>query len=120
MPASAIHAALPADPPNTADFAGLHLGHVDFHEVLSALNPLQYLPVVGPIYRAITGDAAPESLRIAVSGISGLLIGGPIGLVTSILGTVATEFVEDHVHIHIPGPDQLAAARAYQRASRAA
>jgi hypothetical protein len=37
-------------------------GDISFGDVLSALNPLQYLPVVGSIYRAVTGDTIPETL----------------------------------------------------------
>jgi hypothetical protein len=60
-----------------------------FHEVLSALNPLQYLPVVGTIYRAVTGDVIPEALRSIGSMIVSGLLGGPIGLVMSAGTTIA-------------------------------
>ena len=55
-------------------------GTPGFHDVLSALNPLQYLPVVGNIYRALTGDIIPEPLRAAGSMIVSGLTGGPIGV----------------------------------------
>ncbi len=60
-----------------------------FHEVLSALNPLQYLPVVGTIYRAVTGDVIPEALRSIGSMVVSGLLGGPIGLVMSAGATIA-------------------------------
>jgi hypothetical protein len=45
-----------------------------FHDFLSAINPLQYLPVVGTIYRAVTGDVIPEALRdLGSMLVSGLL-----------------------------------------------
>ena len=57
--------------------------------MLSALNPLQYLPGIGTIYRAFTGDQIPEAVRrigsLAVSG----LLGGPIGIVINIAITLA-------------------------------
>jgi hypothetical protein len=59
-------------------------GGVSFHEVLSALNPLQYLPVVGTIYRAATGDIIPEPLRIMGSLVASGLMGGPVGIITGI------------------------------------
>jgi hypothetical protein len=68
--------AKPADPPATADAQD----HTTFLDVLSALNPLQYLPVVGTIYRAITGDRPPEGVRIAGSLLASGLMGGPVGL----------------------------------------
>jgi len=61
-----------------------------FHEVLSALNPLQYLPVVGTIYRAVTGDVIPEPIRRLGSLIVSGLMGGPIGIVINI-ATIAAE-----------------------------
>ncbi len=57
---------------------------VSFHDVLSALNPLQYLPVVGTIYRAVTGDIIPEPLRIMGSLVASGLMGGPVGIITGI------------------------------------
>jgi hypothetical protein len=51
-----------------------------FGEVLSDLNPLQYLPVVGTIYRAITGDVIPKPLREAGSLVVSGLMGGPAGV----------------------------------------
>lgn len=58
---------------------------LSFHSILSALNPLQLIPVVGSIYRAVTGDEGDPTVRffgsLAVSG----LTGGPIGLGINIL-----------------------------------
>src|SRR6201999_4205900 len=62
---------------------------VSFHDVLSALNPLQYLPMVGTIYRAITGDVIPEGLRRLGSLLVSGLLGGPVGRVINIATTVA-------------------------------
>jgi hypothetical protein len=55
-----------------------------FGEVFSDLNPLQYLPVVGTLYRAITGDTIPRPLREAGSLLVSGLIGGPIGVATNL------------------------------------
>jgi len=46
-----------------------------FKDVLDVINPLQHIPVVGTIYRKITGDDISSSARI----IGGTLFGGPIG-----------------------------------------
>jgi hypothetical protein len=77
-------ASQPVAPPAPAEH------HMSFREVLSALNPLQYLPVIGTIYRAITGDQIPEAVRDIGSIIVGGLIGGPIGALLNI-GMIAGE-----------------------------
>lgn len=55
-----------------------------FHELLSDLNPLQYIPVVGTLYRAMTGDRIPEAARLAGGFVVSGLIGGPLGMVTNL------------------------------------
>ena len=77
-----------ADAPRAAP-APPSSGGISFHDVLSALNPLQYLPVVGTIYRAVTGDTIPEGLRLGGSLLVSGLMGGPIGLLTNVAMTIA-------------------------------
>ncbi len=73
-------AALPsAAGPQPVDPAAPVDHHTSFHDILSMLNPLQYLPVIGTIYRAATGDQIPEVARRVGSLIAGTLLGGPIG-----------------------------------------
>jgi hypothetical protein len=64
-------------------------GHLSFREVLSALNPLQYLPVIGTIYRAVTGDQIPEAVRRIGSLVVSGLLGGPIGIAINLAVIVA-------------------------------
>ncbi len=46
-----------------------------FGDVLDLINPLQHIPVIGALYRKITGDVIDPAIRIA----GGALFGGPIG-----------------------------------------
>lgn len=64
--------------------------HISFHDVLSALNPIQYLPVLGTIYRAATGDQIPEPMRRIGSFIVSGLLGGPVGAAVNV-ATMAAE-----------------------------
>ena len=64
--------------------------HVTFHQILSALNPLQYIPVVGTIYRAVTGDEIAEPLRRVGTLIVSFLMGGPVGALINV-GVFAAE-----------------------------
>lgn len=50
-----------------------------FSDLLDFVNPLQHLPVVGGLYRAITGKKVDASAQI----VGGLLYGGPIGLASA-------------------------------------
>jgi hypothetical protein len=73
----------PVAPPTHAE------SHVTFHESLSALNPLQYVPVIGTIYRAVTGDQIPEPLRRIGTLIVSFLMGGPVGALINVAVTAA-------------------------------
>jgi hypothetical protein len=79
----------PAPPAASAQPAAAASHGFSFRDLLSAMNPLQYLPVVGTIYRAVTGDVIPEALRQAGSMLVSGLLGGPIGLVVNIATTIA-------------------------------
>ena len=59
-----------------------------FHDLLSELNPLQYVPVVGTIYRAVTGDTIPEAARFAGSLVVSGLMGGPVGIAMNVGSTM--------------------------------
>jgi hypothetical protein len=67
--------------------------HGGFHEFLSELNPLQYIPVIGTIYRAVTGDTIPEAARVAGGLVVSGLAGGPIGVATNIAITTAAHAI---------------------------
>ena len=55
---------------------GKGMGFMDFlGSLVDVINPLQHLPVVGALYRRVTGDEISGAARIA----GGTLFGGPIG-----------------------------------------
>ncbi len=75
--------AFAAPPPRAASSSPTAQGTssgTSFHDVLSALNPLQYLPGIGTIYRAVTNDQIPEPVRRIGSAIGSFLLGGPVGV----------------------------------------
>lgn len=55
-----------------------------FSDFLSIINPLQHLPVVGTLYRAITGDTIKPAQKV----IGGILFGGPVGLLSSAFNAI--------------------------------
>ena len=66
-----------------------------FADLLDAINPLQHLPIVGTLYRALTGDTIGDTARMA----GGALYGGPAGLV----GALANLMVEKETGRDIGG-----------------
>ncbi len=57
---------------------------LSFSDFLSVINPLQHIPLVGSIYRAVTGDTISPVSRV----IGGLLFGGPVGLIASAFNAI--------------------------------
>lgn len=51
-----------------------------FRALLSDLNPLQYIPGIGAIYRAVTGDEGNPNLRFVASLGTSFALGGPLGV----------------------------------------
>lgn len=55
-----------------------------FGDVLDAINPLQHIPIVSDIYRALTGDTISTGAQILGGGI----FGGPVGLFASVADVI--------------------------------
>lgn len=53
-----------------------------FEDLIDFVNPLQHIPIVGDIYRAVTGDKPGALSQLTVGGI----LGGPLGFVGSAIG----------------------------------
>jgi hypothetical protein len=81
-----IAAPQPSDnaPVSSGWFAGTDASDSDsdfsFHDLISIINPLQHIPVVSTLYRAMTGDTIKPLERIA----GDTLYGGAWGAVSSI------------------------------------
>ncbi|MEQ8440777.1 MAG: hypothetical protein RIM33_09165 [Alphaproteobacteria bacterium] len=58
-----------------------------FGDVIDIINPLQHIPGVSSVYRAITGDEISSGARLA----GGTLFGGPIGFASALANTVVEE-----------------------------
>lgn len=52
-----------------------------FGDLLDIVNPLQQLPVVGTVYRALTGDTISPGARM----IGGIAFGGPVGMIGAMM-----------------------------------
>ena len=72
----------------TMDYAnGIPDRDFKFGDLLDVINPLQHIPVVGSLYRNLTGDEISGPAKI----MGGLLYGGPVGLVAALVTTIAEQ-----------------------------
>lgn len=60
---------------------------LSFDQVLDVINPLHHIPVVGTLYRALTGDQLDGSASIMGS----MIYGGPVGLVAGLVDAVVEQ-----------------------------
>jgi hypothetical protein len=104
-------------PPLDPEAAAPIPGKITFDELLRGLNPLHHLPVVGTIYRAVTGETIAPPLRV----LGALAFGGvPGALLTAVLAAVEeTRPMERLARAasglpdpDLPPPDAAARARA--------
>ncbi len=72
---------------DAGDFKPFGKDGLTFDDVLDVVNPLHHIPVVGFIYRAITGDTISAASKIT----GGTLFGGVFGLVSAIADTILEE-----------------------------
>ncbi len=77
----------------------------NFLDILDVINPLQHIPFVSTLYRALTGDTIAPASRVA----GGALFGGPIGAAVSLVNTIVAEWsgkdISDHVVAFFTGGD---------------
>lgn len=67
-----------------------------FGDFLDVVNPLHHLPVVGAIYRSLTGDEIDPGAKVA----GGTLYGGPIGLAAGVVNAMIEEHSGDDLGGH--------------------
>lgn len=100
---------MPSVAPIGSDVPGLHEGMPEtraisfaadgtsfFENLLDVINPLQHIPVVSTIYRAISGDEIAAPARL----IGGALFGGPMGLASAAANLMFEEVSGDDLAGH--------------------
>ena len=76
-----------APPGGTQEYSFFGKDGFSFDDVLDILNPLQHIPIVGTVYRAVTGDEIAAGPRM----VGGALFGGPIGAALATANAVLEE-----------------------------
>ena len=74
-----------------------------FHDLLSIVNPLQHLPVIGTLYRAITGDTIKTPEKIAGDALYGGLWGAVASVADAAFQAVTGKDVGDTVLAFLTG-----------------
>ena len=64
-----------------------------FGDLLDIINPLQHIPIISTIYRALTGDEISLGARI----VGGALFGGPIGLGAAVVNAAIEASTGDDI-----------------------
>ncbi|WP_051341362.1 hypothetical protein [Azospirillum halopraeferens] len=62
-------------------------GTMSFSDFLDVINPLQHIPVVGQLYRGLTGDTITPAARV----MGGILFGGPLGGAAAVTNVVVEQ-----------------------------
>ncbi|TVR96382.1 MAG: hypothetical protein EA406_12130 [Rhodospirillales bacterium] len=77
-------AGTPRPPNHTPEFRPFGADGLTFADVLDVVNPLQHIPVVSTIYRAVTGDSIAPASRL----LGGALFGGVIGAIGAAINVI--------------------------------
>jgi len=66
------------------EYVNLDAKPLGFGDVLEAFNPLQHLPVIGSVYRSVTGATIEPAARV----VGGLLFGGMLGAASAVVNSI--------------------------------
>ncbi|WP_114086551.1 hypothetical protein [Thalassospira profundimaris] len=69
----------------------------DFGDIIDVINPLQHIPVVGALYRELTGDQMGNGARIVGGG----LFGGVFGLAGAAVDAAVEGFTGEDTGAHV-------------------
>lgn len=86
------------------------LPDVSFSDLLDIVNPLQHLPVISTLYRAITGDKIGTPEKIAGDTLYGGLYGFVASLADSAFQAITGKSVGDTVLAFLTGSDSTASS----------
>ena len=81
-----------------------------FHHILDVINPLQHLPVIGTIYRAITGEHIGPIEKIAGDALYGGLWGAASSIADVAFEGITGKSFEDTAMAWIRGDDKTEVA----------
>ncbi|MBV9862840.1 MAG: hypothetical protein JO267_11920 [Alphaproteobacteria bacterium] len=101
MTETAITIPAPPAPAAAKPWPGVHWWHnqdgFGFHDLLDTINPLQHIPVISTVYRAITHDEPGAVSRIVGDG----LFGGMTGFASSVVNVLVQASTGKDIGEHV-------------------
>ena len=79
-----------------------------FHDVLDAINPLQHLPLIGTLYRHLTGDTEGNVAEVVGDGIYGGVMGAVSGAVDVAVKEITGKDIGENLISWVFGDDKKA------------
>lgn len=87
-----------------------------FGDFVDLINPLQHVPIIGEVYRNVTGDEISDGARHAGHALYGLALGGPLGM-AGMLGYAMAGSAVSHALQEPAAPEAPAGAQAQAAAA---
>lgn len=78
-----------------------------FGDILDVINPLQHVPIVSTLYRALTGDAIAPAPRVLGDALFGGPIGAATGVANAVLKYLSGKDMGEQVLAMLPLPTQV-------------
>lgn len=66
-----------------------------FSDLLDIVNPLQHIPIISTVYRAVTGDHISDGARHVGHALYGVALGGPVGMSAMLGYSIGTKIIQD-------------------------
>lgn len=70
---------------------------LSFGDILDVINPLQHLPIIGTLYRNLTGDTLNPAARVMGGFLYGGVVGGLVSVTNAVIEQSSGKDVGDHV-----------------------
>lgn len=96
--------------PRNADGLPEPQADMSFWDVLDVVNPLQHIPIVNSIYRAVTGDEIGAPARVMGGILFGGVVGGAAAIANAVLEQSTGRDLGDHVLASLGAGGQEAGA----------
>jgi hypothetical protein len=110
MSIQAVSSAAPSPPPSSGS-ASASDWDFSFHNLLDILNPLEHLPIIGTIYRAITGTHIGIPEKVAGDALYGGLWGAVSSVADVALEQITGKSAEDTVMGWLKGSSDTEVAK---------